>query len=314
VSAVAPDLGDARTEFAPEELHMSGGYLAVTVGVDPGSLAAGALDDRVGIGAVVRRVVSAKVADRHVVEALTQETLVRVAGAERKLTPELMQAYAIVTARHLVLDHANSTSMEQRHQHRLVDSTPLDGPEQLTLEREETDALAAALEMSDPEDRALVVRHESDRVSTEVIASDAGVCRRAVVMRLGSSSGRAAPRVRVGGPPVAGRERQQDQTAPSRGDVTRRSHNAAQISCRFDRTRWTLMSWNRGAAASDGAGRGRCRCVRRTNSSAQAAPHRAGPTDAAAAPARFRSDDVDRGDVAQGLTDDARDQFGEPEL
>jgi hypothetical protein len=227
VSAVAPDLGDARTEFAPEELHMSGGYLAVTVGVDPGSLAAGALDGRVEIGAVVRRVVSATVGDRHVVEALTQETLVRMAGAERK-----------------------------------------------------------------------------------VLASDAGESRGDVVMRLGSSSGHAAPRVRVGGPPVAGRERQQDQTAPSRGDVTRRSHNAAQITCRFDRTRWTLMPWNRGAAPSDGAGRGCCRCVRHTNSSAQATPNRAGPTGRS----RFRSDDVDRGDVAPGLRDDARDKSGEPEL
>ena len=29
---------------------------------------------------------------------------------------------------------------------------------------------------------------------------------------------------------------------------------------------------------------------------------------------RFRSDDVDRADVAPGLRDDARDQSGEPEL
>jgi DNA-directed RNA polymerase specialized sigma24 family protein len=184
VSAVAPDLGDARTEFAPEELHMSGGHLAGTVGVDPGSLAAGTLDDLVGIGAVVRRVVSTKVADRPVVEDLTQETLVWVAGAERKLTPEAMQAYAIVTAHDLVLDHANSTSTERGHQHRLVDFTTLDGAEPLRLEREETDAFAAALEMLDPEDLALLVRHEPDGLSTEVLPSNAGVNRSAVVMRL----------------------------------------------------------------------------------------------------------------------------------
>jgi hypothetical protein len=162
------------------------------------------------------------------------ETLVRVAGAERKLTPEAMQANAIVTARHLVLDHANSTSMERRHQHRLVDFTTLDGLEQLTLEREETDALAAALEMLDPEDRALRVRHESDGVSTEVLASDAGVSRGVVVMRLARARATLRLEFVLAVPPVAGRERQQDQTAPSRGNVTRRSHNAAQISCRFD--------------------------------------------------------------------------------
>ena len=59
---------------------MSGGHLAGTVGVDPGSLEAGTLEDLVGIGAVVRRRVG-NVADRHVVEDSSPDTLLRVAGA-----------------------------------------------------------------------------------------------------------------------------------------------------------------------------------------------------------------------------------------
>jgi len=109
---------------------------------------------------------------------------VRVAGADRRMTPDAMLAYAIVTARHLVVDDAHNESLRSRHQHRLVDYTTLDGPEQLTLEREETDALAAALERLDREDRALLVRHESEGVPTDVLAAEAGVSKGAVAMRL----------------------------------------------------------------------------------------------------------------------------------
>lgn len=142
------------------------------------------LDHLVDVGAVVRRVVSARVADRHTVEDLTQETLVRLAGVDRRLTRDATVAYAIVTARNLVVNHGNSEAMRVRHQHRLVEYTTLDGPEQLTLEREETDALAAALETLDRQDRALLVRHEVDGVSTEVLAREAGVSKGAVAMRL----------------------------------------------------------------------------------------------------------------------------------
>lgn len=133
---------------------------------------------------VVRRVVSARVSDPHLVEDLTQETLVRVAAAQSRLAPDALQAYAIVTARNVIVSHARSESVHDRHRHRLVEYTTLDGPEELALEREETDALAHALQQLDETDRDLLLRHEAGGVSTDTLASEAGISSGAVAMRL----------------------------------------------------------------------------------------------------------------------------------
>lgn len=147
----------------------------------------------VDLSDVVRRVVGARVRDADLVEDLTQETLVRVAAAERRLAPESLQAYAIVTARNLVISHARSGSVHERHAHRLVDYTTLAGPEQLTMEREETDALVEALQRLDDPERRLLMRHEADGVSVEALAADSGTSKGAVAMRLARA--RAALRV-----------------------------------------------------------------------------------------------------------------------
>jgi RNA polymerase sigma factor (sigma-70 family) len=133
---------------------------------------------------VVRRVVGARVRDAHLVEDLTQETLVRVAAAQPRLGPEALQAYAIVTARNVVVSHARSTAVHARNVHRVVDYTSLDGPEALTLEREETDALTVALQKLDAPDRELLLRHEAEGVSTDTLASETGSTKGAIAMRL----------------------------------------------------------------------------------------------------------------------------------
>lgn len=142
---------------------------------------------------VIRRVVAARVSDRHLIEDLTQETLVRVTAAAGRLTPDAQRAYAIVTARNVVISHARSEAVHHRHAHRLVEYTGLDGPEQLALEREETDALATALARIDPQDRQLLLEHEADGVGTEQMAHAAGLSRSAMSMRLARA--RAALRV-----------------------------------------------------------------------------------------------------------------------
>jgi RNA polymerase sigma factor (sigma-70 family) len=142
------------------------------------------MDDLADLAVVVRRVVAARVRDVHLVEDLTQETLVHVAAADPRLAPDARAAYAIVTARNVVVSHARSTAIHDRHAHRLVDYTSLTGPEELTLEREESDALAEALQQLDGNDRDLLLRHEAYGDSTEVLAAENATTSGAVAMRL----------------------------------------------------------------------------------------------------------------------------------
>lgn len=133
---------------------------------------------------VVRRTLVARTHDHHLVEDLTQETLVRVAAAHGRLDPHERVPYAVVTARNLLVSHGRGQSVQRRHAHRLVDYTGLDGPEQLVLEREETDALAVALDRLDADDRDLLLRHEVDGVDLATLAAEADTTPGAVAMRL----------------------------------------------------------------------------------------------------------------------------------
>lgn len=142
------------------------------------------MEDLIDLSDVVRRVVAARVHDVHLIEDLIQETLVRVAAAEPRLAPDARQAYAIVTARNVIVSHARSESVHERHAHRLVDYASLDGPEELALEREETDALTVALRQLDADDRELLLRHEAEGVSTDTLATETGTSKGAVAMRL----------------------------------------------------------------------------------------------------------------------------------
>lgn len=142
------------------------------------------MDDLVDLSVVVRRVVAARVRDTHLVEDLTQEALVHVAAADPRLSPSARQAYAIVTARNVIVSHARAASLHERHAHRLVDYTTFSGPEQLTLEQEETDALATALQHLAADERDLLLRHEAGGTSLEALAEETGISSGAIGMRL----------------------------------------------------------------------------------------------------------------------------------
>lgn len=139
----------------------------------------------VGLDSVVRGLIAARVGgDPHLVEDLTQETLVRVAAARPRLVDEAVRAYAVVTARHIVAAHARADSVQQRHAHRLVEPASPDGPEHVVLAREETTALATALDRVSPAERELLLRYEADDVDIGSIADDASSTRGSIAMRL----------------------------------------------------------------------------------------------------------------------------------
>jgi RNA polymerase sigma factor (sigma-70 family) len=141
--------------------------------------------DRLGdLAVAVRRAVAARTSDADLIEDVTQETLVRAASAPARFDDNALRAYAIVTARHLLVDHARALARHGRHQHRLVEYGTLDGPEEATLLREETEALAAALGRLPADDRALLVDHEAQGVNLSELARRHGTSRGAIGVRL----------------------------------------------------------------------------------------------------------------------------------
>lgn len=144
-----------------------------------------ARDDRlVDLTEVARRTLLARNGDHHLVEDLTQETIVKVAAVADRLSDDALRAYAVVTARNALVDHYRNHATAQRHAHRLVEYRSFDGPEQLSLEREETDALAVALDRLDDHDRQLLVAHESEGTPLAQLAADHHTTDRAISMRL----------------------------------------------------------------------------------------------------------------------------------
>ena len=79
------------------------------------------------VGAAVRRALAARTSDPHLIDDLTQETLLRLARSDRQLTADEQRAYAVVTARNLLASHFRGQSVQRRHQHRLVEQRRRDG-------------------------------------------------------------------------------------------------------------------------------------------------------------------------------------------
>ena len=133
---------------------------------------------------MVRRALSARTSDQWLIEDLTQDTFVRLAGVDHQFSLDEQKAYAIVTARNLLTSHARHRAVCQRHDHRLVDVSAPEGPEQRILDREETEALVEALARLGPGDRQLLLRHESDGTEIATLAGEANVTRGAMAVRL----------------------------------------------------------------------------------------------------------------------------------
>jgi RNA polymerase sigma factor (sigma-70 family) len=142
------------------------------------------MGDLAALTVVVRRVIAARVSEPHLVEDLTQETLLRVASVERDMPSGERQAYAITTARNLITDHSRRAAVADRHLHQLLDTATPSSPEQHALQEEETAALAMALQQLPPADRALLLRHDVDGDSVDDLAHEAHTSSRALANRL----------------------------------------------------------------------------------------------------------------------------------
>jgi RNA polymerase sigma factor (sigma-70 family) len=150
-------------------------------------------DDVLELAPLLRRVISARTHDRHVVEDLVQETLARVMAARRRLEPQALAPYAVVTARNLTRSLATSEQRNKRHAHRLIDLREPVLPEEETLRREERRAVTTALARLPEQDQEALVAHEVEGLDTASMAASRDSTPGAVAAQLS----RARARLRV---------------------------------------------------------------------------------------------------------------------
>jgi serine/threonine-protein kinase RsbT len=128
--------------------------------------------DMVELIPVLRRVIRARIRDPHLVEDLVQEALTRVMAARRRLEPQTIAAYSIVTARNLVASLAASESRGRRYEHLLVDLREPARPDEEALRSEESRAIATALEQLPRHERETLVAHEVEGKDTSSLAAN----------------------------------------------------------------------------------------------------------------------------------------------
>ncbi len=129
----------------------------------------------------IRRIVHARVADRTLADDLVQETMVQVLAAMGRVDPELLEPYAIATARNTVATLRRREQAFQRNEHRLADVPTQPRIEEDLLRDEEHSAVAAALQRLPEREREALLAHE---VSGDDTAS--------LALRLGTSAGAVA--------------------------------------------------------------------------------------------------------------------------
>ena len=179
-----------------------GGHPTLVAAAPPegAGLSAGQLDDGrlehgdvVELAPLLRRVIGARVRDRHMVEDLVQEALTRVIAARRRLEPRTLAPYAVVTARNLVASLATSESRDRRHAHLLVDLSQPTRPEEAALRREEAQAINSALERLPRQEREALLAHEVEGEGTTTLAASRDSTPGAIAAQLS----RARARLRV---------------------------------------------------------------------------------------------------------------------
>ena len=95
-------------------------------------------------------------------EDVVQETLARLLENRSRLEPDAWEAYAVVSARNLLLDRERAGRVRHRHQHRLHAPDVTAGAEEQVLTQEEHSALRRAMTSLPPEDRSLLDERYGD--------------------------------------------------------------------------------------------------------------------------------------------------------
>jgi serine/threonine-protein kinase RsbT len=139
---------------------------------------------------MVRRIVAARVADDATADDLVQETLARVLAAASRVEPGMLEPYAIVTARNVVASLWRERDRQRRNQHRILDLSPPDAPDEELLAVEERTAVAQALANLSERERETLLAHEVAGQDTRSLAGELGSTAGAVAAQLNRSRAR----------------------------------------------------------------------------------------------------------------------------
>lgn len=149
--------------------------------------------DIVRLAPVLRRVAATRLHEPQDIDDVVQETLIRVMAARSRLDTGALVPYAIVTARNLIAGQWRQLERSRRHEHQLLDMRRPARPEDEVLQREEADAVAAAMAELSPRERDAIVAHELEGVETSALADEWGTSPGAVAAQLN----RARAKLRV---------------------------------------------------------------------------------------------------------------------
>lgn len=133
---------------------------------------------------LVRRVIGARVANHETAEDLVQETLLRVMTASDRVEAGMLEPYAIATARNVVATMWRDRDREARNQHRVLDLSRPEAPDDHVLAAEENAAISEALARLDDQERSRLLDHEVAGRDTRSMANDTGTSAGAVAAQL----------------------------------------------------------------------------------------------------------------------------------
>ena len=139
---------------------------------------------------MVRRIVSARVADQATADDLVQETLARVLAAAPRVEPGMLEPYAIVTARNVVTSLWRAEDRDRRNRHRALDLSPSDSPDEDLLAGEERTAVAEAMSRLSERERSTLLAHEVAGRDTRSLAVEFGSTAGAVAAQLNRTRAR----------------------------------------------------------------------------------------------------------------------------
>jgi serine/threonine-protein kinase RsbT len=129
-------------------------------------------DDLLEVRTIVRRVIGARVRDRHLVDDLVQETLTRVLASWERIEPATLVPYAITTARNVVASTWRQADTADRNLHRVLDVLPVERPEDTLLGREASEAVSHALTRLSDRDRDALLAHDVEGRDLASLAQD----------------------------------------------------------------------------------------------------------------------------------------------
>lgn len=132
----------------------------------------------------VRRVVAARVTDPHRVDDLVQETLARVLAFRRSLEGGALLAYAVVSARNLVISESRTEDRRERLGPRLADLSQPERPDDALVASEERRAVRRALRQLSHDERTTLVAREVEGRDNASLARELQASSGAVSLRL----------------------------------------------------------------------------------------------------------------------------------